>query len=94
MTAIGAPVPEHWRGLPLQHGTKERRFTFHTQTPAAAIIRYSENERSKLIVNYKDHSESFFNLLSDPHELAPQKIKDAELEQNLEEAGFSYLGEL
>ena len=94
LTAIGAPVPEHWRGLPLQHGTKERRFTIHTQTPAAAIIRYSEKERSKLIVNYKEHSETFFNLLSDPHELAPQKIKDAELEQNLEEAGFSYLGEL
>lgn len=42
---IGAPIPEHWRGVPLQDGTLHRKYTFHAQAPFAGVVKYSTHSR-------------------------------------------------
>lgn len=89
---IGAEIPEHWRGIPLQKGTSERQYTFHAQIPYAGIIHYAPNKREKLMFNYRDRSRYFFDLLRDPKELEEHHTGDSTLEKLLDDSGLSYLG--
>lgn len=89
---IGAEIPDHWRGIPLQKGTSERQYTFHAQIPYAGIIHYAPNKREKLMFNYRDRSRYFFDLLRDPKELEEHHTGDSTLEKLLDDSGLSYLG--
>lgn len=88
LTDIGALVPGHWSGLPLQNGTQGREFTFHMQIPYVGIIQYTPNMRNKLIIDKKNKSRVFFDLKNDPKELFPQNINIPLLEKHLEDTGL------
>ena len=94
LAEIGAPIPAHWKGLPLQNGTRHREYTFHIQIPYAAVVHYADDERSKLVVNYRNKSKQVFDLKKDPHELLWMDIPVPQLEKVLDDAGLSYLGNL
>lgn len=89
---IGAKIPDHWHGLPLQKGTMERQYTFHAQIPFAGVIHYAPNKREKLMFNYRDRSRGFFDLQKDPKELEEHQTGNPVLQTVLEETGLSYLG--
>lgn len=89
---IGAKIPDHWRGLPLQKGTSKREYTFHAQIPFAGVIQYGLNKREKLMFNYRDRSRTFFDLQNDPKELRGKSIGNKKLENLLDDSGLSYLG--
>lgn len=91
LEAMGAPIPEHWHGLPLQYGTKQREFSFHVQIPFAAVVHYYEEGREKFIFNYKNKKGQFFDLKTDPKEIYPKDSKKSDLKKVLDSSGLSYL---
>lgn len=87
---IDTPIPEHWKGLPLQEGTNHREITFHVQLPLIATIQYNNGLRKKVIMDLKSKEIYTFDLNEDPNEIEKLKNNNKELEKYLVNVSLSF----
>jgi len=76
LSALKLPIPEHWTGVSLQSAPQLRR-TFHAQLPAAAVLDYDGEKRTKFVRDFKARSTQVFDLAADPREQSPRVVINA-----------------
>lgn len=76
LSALQLPIPEHWSGIALQSAPPQRR-TFHAQLPAAAVLDYDGEKRTKLVRDFNARTTKVFDLVTDPLEQSPRPASDA-----------------